>query len=85
MPDKIPNKLIFSVKSDSRKKKTLLLVIVLTLIQLCLIWPIYPQFASAKPFILGLPLSFAWVIAWVIISFFTMLSYFLYDTNHKES
>ena len=41
------------------------LVVVTALAGLALIWPIYPMVSSYRPTVLGLPLSFAWVILWL--------------------
>jgi polyferredoxin len=37
-----------------------------------LLWPIYPAMGGARPMILGLPLSFAWVIG-VLLAMFALL------------
>lgn len=50
-----------------------------------LIWPGYTFFSSATPFIIGLPLSFAWVILWVIIGFAAMLSLYISDNKDSET
>lgn len=57
----------------------LLFVCVMILALLSVMWPGYPLFASAEPFILGLPLAFAWIAAWVVISFLAMLGLYLSD------
>jgi RsiW-degrading membrane proteinase PrsW (M82 family) len=84
MANKIPNGLVFSSKSPSRKKRTFILVPILVIIQLCLIWPIYPIMASAKPLILGIPLSFFWVILMVCFSFISLLIFFRKDADNDE-
>ncbi|MDX1617920.1 MAG: hypothetical protein R3224_03985 [Balneolaceae bacterium] len=61
----------------SVRKRTFILII--ALIQLCLLWPIYPLFSDIYPLILGLPLSFAWVVLMLAASFLTMLWYYLTD------
>lgn len=78
-PEQIPKGLIFSSGNPLRRKKTLWICLFLVLIQLCLIWPVYPLFSSATPLIAGLPLSFVWVIAMVLVSFTILLSYYLTD------
>lgn len=35
----------------------------------CLVWPVYSWFSGIHPLILGLPLSFAWVILWLLVVF----------------
>lgn len=43
----------------------------------CLIWPVYAAVGGIEPFVLGLPLSMAWVIGWLVASFFALLAYHL--------
>lgn len=57
----------------------------LLLIQLCVIWPVYAFFGSIYPMILGLPLSFAWIIAMLLAAFFLLLWYYLSDPDHTTS
>ncbi len=56
----------------------------LLLIQLSVIWPVYPLFSEVEPLVLGLPLSFAWVILVLFCAFFLLLWYYLGDTGRKE-
>ncbi|MEP1152248.1 MAG: hypothetical protein JXR20_07895 [Balneola sp.] len=84
MDNKIPNGLVFSSRSPKRRKRTFILVPILIVIQLGLIWPVYPIMSAAKPFILGLPLSFFWVILMVCCSFFSLLIFFKKDTETQE-
>ena len=79
MQDKIPNKLTFSAGSPERRKRTFLLSGILVVLQICLIWPVYPVFSSPGPLFLGLPLSFLWVILVLLIAFGTMLIYYQFD------
>lgn len=65
----------------SRRKSIFLTVLVL--LQLALIWPVYPLFSDIHPMILGLPLSFAWVIFVLICSFLLLVWYYLNDPNLK--
>jgi len=60
------------------KRKRIFAVIII-LIQIALIWPVYPLVADIYPLILGLPLSFAWVVGLLIASFLTLLWYYLTD------
>jgi hypothetical protein len=80
----LPRGLVFSKGAPGRKKRTLILVAFLAILQLCLIWPVYPLFSSPVPQILGFPLSFAWVIFILICSFFALLVYFLKDTKEER-
>lgn len=60
------------------KRKTIFLTL-FVLLQLCLIWPVYPIFSDIYPMILGLPLSFAWVIFVLICTFLLLVWYYLSD------
>lgn len=57
----------------------------LLVVQLSVIWPIYPLFSDIYPLILGLPLSFAWVILVLLSAFFLLLWYYLSDPKKVES
>ncbi|MCR9131794.1 MAG: hypothetical protein NXI08_04440 [bacterium] len=77
----IPNKLVFSGSTPHRKKRTLIALAILIIVQCCLIWPIYPFFSNPEPLILGFPQPFSWVIFMVTISFTTLLILFLKDNE----
>ena len=48
-----------------------------------LIWPIYPLFSGVRPLIMGLPLSFAWVVMVLGIMFGALL--WLYRAEGDDS
>lgn len=51
----------------------------------CLTWPVYTEFgAHIEPFVLGLPLSFAWVIGWALVTFAVMVCYHLADQRAER-
>lgn len=79
MNNEIPKGLVFSTKSPQRKKRALVLITVLCILQVCLIWPIYPLFASPTPQILGFPLSFVWVILILVLAFISVFIFFRKD------
>ncbi|MDZ7773878.1 MAG: hypothetical protein U5K31_14225 [Balneolaceae bacterium] len=66
----------------SRRK--IIFVIGLVLVQLALIWPVYPLFSGARPFILGLPLSFFWLIVVLCCAFGLLLWYYLTDPRVED-
>jgi len=66
---------------SSRKK---IFLILFFLIQFGLIWPIFPFFSGIYPMILGLPLSFAWVILMLLSGFSLLLWYYLSDPDRKN-
>lgn len=49
------------------------------LLFLLLVWPVYPRFAGARPFVLGVPLSLAYVVALVFLSFGALAGLFLWE------
>lgn len=55
------------------------------IIQLCLIWPVYPLMADIYPMVLGLPLSFVWVIFLLICGFLTLLWYYLTEADQSQT
>lgn len=67
---------------STRKKIFLFLLL---LIQLGIIWPVYSFFDGIYPMILGLPLSFAWIVAMLLSAFFLLLWYYLSDPAHGKS
>jgi len=46
---------------------------VIALVGLSLIWPLYTFFADARPLILGLPLSLAWLVLCLSVVFLALL------------
>lgn len=48
-----------------------------------LVWPGFTLFAQARPFILGFPLSFAWVIGGVLATFLSLLLLYRSDYPSK--
>lgn len=73
MPDspEIPSGLVFFTKdaSPARRRRRRLFIMVVLVAALALIAPVYPLFGGIRPLILGLPLSFAWVVLWLGIVF----------------
>lgn len=57
---------------------------VMFLATLAIGWPGYLFFSSPEPFILGFPLSFAWIIFWVLVSFAAMLGLFFSDQKAER-
>lgn len=73
MPDgpDLPNGLVFFTDhaSPSTRRRRVVFVSIVLVAALALIAPVYPLFGGIRPLILGLPLSFAWVILWLAIVF----------------
>ena len=50
---------------------------------IALVWPVYGWIGNRiRPFVLGIPMSFAWVIGWVLMTFLAMVTYHL--TGREE-
>jgi len=48
---------------------------------LALIWPVYPLAGSIRPYVLGLPLSFAWVVGWLVVMFVALVLFYRTDAT----
>lgn len=59
--------------------RKIMFLVIFVILQLCLIWPVYAFFSGIYPLILGLPLSFAWIVFILISCFFLLLWYYLSD------
>ncbi|WP_146198608.1 hypothetical protein [Rhodohalobacter mucosus] len=66
-----------------RRSRVLFVMVMLTAV-LAVVWPGHALFSDPEPFILGFPLSFAWVIFWVLVSFAAMSGLYLSDLNHED-
>jgi membrane protein implicated in regulation of membrane protease activity len=63
------------------RRSRLIFIAVIIITALAIIWPGHAIFASATPLVLGFPLSFAWIILWVLIGFAAMLGLYLADSH----
>ncbi len=70
-PEAPPRGLVFfsSATPAAARRRRLVFVAVLLLAAAAVGWPLYPFFAGARPFVLGLPLSLAWVVLWLFVVF----------------
>lgn len=66
------------------RRSRLIFITVMILTALAIIWPGHALFSSATPLIFGFPLSFAWIILWVMIGFTAMLGLYLTDSHDDE-
>jgi hypothetical protein len=75
--------LVLFPSRDSRavRRRKGLLALLVVVAAVCLNWPVYPWFAGIYPQILGLPLSFVWVILWQGVVFLALA--WLYRTEGK--
>ena len=51
-------------------------IIVITLV---MIFPIYGFGNRVEPSVLGMPFSMFWVVFWIVIEFFGVIAFFLYE------
>jgi len=51
------------------------------LVQLSLIWPIYPLVGHIEPFVLGIPFSIIWVLLCLLLSFSGLLAFFIWENQ----
>jgi len=76
----IPEGLVFPGLENETRRASLLSFLAVTIISgLALLWPVYPFAGGIRPYVLGLPFSFAWVVGWLIVMFVALV--FLYRTD----
>jgi hypothetical protein len=49
-----------------------------------LTYPGYLPFSGVKPFVLGLPFSFVWVILWVVLGWVMLVGQYMTDRRRGE-
>ena len=54
------------------------------LITLVMIFPIYGLGNRVEPFVLGMPFSMIWVIFWIVVEFFGVIAFFLYEHGRER-
>ena len=69
---------------NSYKRNRIIFAVIFVIIALATNWPVYQWMSGAEPLIFGLPLSFAWLILWVIIGFFALLWLYISDNREPE-
>jgi polyferredoxin len=70
---------------DDTRRPSLWAFLAVTIISgLALIWPVYPLAADIRPFILGLPLSFAWVVGWLVVMFVALVLLYRSDLPERD-
>ena len=73
-----PRRLVLFAPGTSARYRRIRLgvALVLFLLGLCVIAPVYPVFSTTEPYVLGFPMSFAWVIGALVLSFLAVLFLF---------
>ena len=54
------------------------------LLFVALLWPVYPLFGDIRPLVLGMPLSLAYVLACLALSFAGLLGLFIWEGRERE-
>ena len=62
-----------------RRTATPAFVVFVILITLVMIFPIYGLGNRVEPFVLGMPFSMIWVVFWIVVEFFGVIAFFLYE------
>ncbi len=52
---------------------------------LAVTWPVASWFGAAEPFVLGLPLSLAWPVGWILLGFVMLLLLDHGERDRKDS
>ncbi|WP_226655004.1 DUF3311 domain-containing protein [Guptibacillus hwajinpoensis] len=68
----------------SKKKFTTIYCLSLVIPLLLLIFPLFSLGNRSTPFIVGLPFSVFWVIAWIIVTFLIVLVMYSLDPDKDE-
>ncbi|GAB5519853.1 MAG: hypothetical protein RhofKO_21040 [Rhodothermales bacterium] len=84
MPSKLPLGLLFfkPTASGSYRRKRLGFAALVLIAFFALTAPVYMLFAKATPFVLGLPLSLAWIVAWMLTMFAALIA--LYRSDYRN-
>ena len=81
--DNCPRGLVLpGLQEDDRRAPLLAFLGVTVVSGLALIWPVYPLAGHIRPYVLGLPFSFAWVVGWLVIMFVSLV--LLYRTEEVD-
>lgn len=80
--DDCPRGLVLPGLQDDTRRSSLLSFLAVTVISgLALVWPVYPFAGSVRPYVFGLPFSFAWVVGWLVVMFVALVFLYLTDTT----
>jgi hypothetical protein len=84
-PNDMPRGLVLFPPGTSAafRRRRIVFAAVYAVVAACLVWPVYPLAASAFPLILGLPLSFAWMVGALVAGFLTLLALYLGDARDE--
>jgi len=86
-PDDVPRGLVVpALTGDSRRSWILRgVLVVLAAATAGLIWPVYPAVSSIRPYVLGLPFSFAWVVGWLVVVFGALVVLYRAEPTDRDA
>lgn len=79
MPRRSPDVVRHLVFGTGATRRLTLFWTVIAAAGLSLTYPVYAWVGTARPLVLGVPASLAWVVAWLVVVFFAVLA--LYRTG----
>lgn len=69
------------LRSISNRGPLLAFLSVILVAGLALVWPVYPLAAGIRPYVLGFPFSFAWVVGWLVLVFVALVLFYRTDES----
>ncbi|MFO8098249.1 MAG: hypothetical protein R6T83_01345 [Salinibacter sp.] len=80
--DDIPRGIIVPGLARDRVRQAVLAVVIVT--AAALIWPVYPAVSGIRPYVFGLPFSFAWVVGWLVVMFGALVVLYRHDHTSDD-
>lgn len=76
---------LFSSALSSRERLVYgAVTVVFVVCFLATMWPVYASFSRVRPLVLGVPLSLAYLVGLVGVSFFTLLGLYTWERRHGK-
>ena len=66
----------------AKRRRRQIFLGIYVLVAVLLVWPVFPLFSGIRPLILGLPLSFAWVVLALTVMFGAIV--WLYRAEERD-
>lgn len=81
--DDPPRGLAFpGLRNAPNRGPLLVFLAVVVVAGIALVWPVYPLASSIRPYVLGLPFSFAWVVGWLVVVFVALVLFYRTDESN---
>jgi hypothetical protein len=71
--------------SAGSRRRRLVFAAVYLAVAAALVWPVFPAVARAFPLVLGLPLSFAWVVGALVVGFAALVALYCGDLTDQRA